>query len=70
MFLLHNNKHLLLFFSRGATQSRTPNKSGIGWGAMYWQYYQDLDKIQGQSGSLKITKKLFVEKILPTKFRG
>ena len=47
----------------GTTQSRTLNKSGIGWGAMYWQYYQDLDKIQGQSGSLKITKKLFVEKM-------
>lgn len=39
---------------------------GIGWGAMYWQYYQDLDKIQGQSGSLKITKKLFVEKLTST----
>ena len=33
---------------------------GIGWGAMYWQYYQELDKIQGQSGALKVNKKLFV----------
>ncbi len=33
---------------------------GIGWGAMYWQYYQELDKIQGQSGALKVSKKLFV----------
>jgi uncharacterized protein YfaS (alpha-2-macroglobulin family) len=43
----------------------TVNKTdkGIGWGAMYWQYYQDLDKIQGQSGPMKITKKLFVEKM-------
>ena len=32
---------------------------GIGWGAMYWQYYQELDKIQGQSGALKVSKKLF-----------
>jgi uncharacterized protein YfaS (alpha-2-macroglobulin family) len=46
-----------------ATSSRTPNGASIGWGAMYWQYYQDLDQVQGQSGSLKITKKLFVEKI-------
>jgi hypothetical protein len=38
----------------------------IGWGAMYWQYYQDLEKIQGQSGALKITKKLFVEKMTST----
>jgi len=43
----------------------TVNKydKGIGWGAMYWQYYQDLDKIQGQGGAMKITKKLFVEKM-------
>jgi hypothetical protein len=40
--------------------------SGIGWGAMYWQYYQDLDKIVGNGGPLKISKKLFVEKITTT----
>jgi Large extracellular alpha-helical protein len=42
------------------------NDSGIGWGAMYWQYYQDLDKVSGQSGPLKIDKKLFVEKMSAT----
>jgi len=47
----------------GVTQSHPNNKSGIGWGAMYWQYYQNLDKVTGQSGPLKITKKLFVEKM-------
>ena len=46
-----------------ATSSRAPNAGGIGWGAMYWQYYQDLDKVTGQSGPLRITKKLFVEKM-------
>jgi hypothetical protein len=40
--------------------------AGIGWGAMYWQYYQDLDKVTGQGGALKITKKLFVEKMTST----
>ena len=24
------------------------SNNGIGWGAMYWQYYQEMDKIQGQ----------------------
>jgi len=43
-----------------ATESRAPN-SGIGWGAMYWQYYQDINKVQGQSNALKVTKKLFVK---------
>jgi len=50
----------------GATSSRTPNTSSIGWGAMYWQFYQDLDKVEGQSGALKVSKKLFVEKMAPT----
>jgi hypothetical protein len=35
--------------------------SGIGWGAMYWQYYQDLEKVEAQGSALKITKKLFVK---------
>jgi 5-hydroxyisourate hydrolase-like protein (transthyretin family) len=48
------------------THSEALTKSGIGWGAMYWQYFQDLDKVTGQSGPLKITKKLFVEKMSAT----
>ncbi|ADQ79404.1 alpha-2-macroglobulin domain protein [Paludibacter propionicigenes WB4] len=52
------------------TQSHPLNKSSnntsIGWGAMYWQFYQDLDKVEGQSGALKVGKKLFVEKMAPT----
>jgi uncharacterized protein YfaS (alpha-2-macroglobulin family) len=39
----------------------TSNGSSIGWGAAYWQYYQDIDKVRGQSGALKISKKLFVK---------
>jgi len=36
--------------------SVSSKESGIGWGAMYWQYYQDLDKVTGQGGPLKISK--------------
>lgn len=36
--------------------------NGPAWGALYWQYYEDLDKITGQSGELNVNKKLFVEK--------
>ncbi|MCL1821777.1 MAG: hypothetical protein FWG22_03025, partial [Prolixibacteraceae bacterium] len=36
--------------------------AGIGWGAVYWQYYQDVDKVEVQGGALSVTKKLFVEK--------
>ena len=52
--------------SEGFTSSETLTKSSIGWGAMYWQYVQELDKVTGQSGPLKITKKLFVEKMTAT----
>ena len=40
------------------------DKSGDGpaWGTMYWQYYEDLNKITNQKGELNIDKKLFVEK--------
>ncbi|MCX8020734.1 MAG: MG2 domain-containing protein [Chitinophagaceae bacterium] len=32
------------------------------WGAVYWQYFEDLDKITEASTPLKLSKKLFVEK--------
>ncbi|HSG67663.1 MAG TPA: hypothetical protein VK994_03080, partial [Bacteroidales bacterium] len=34
---------------------------GIAWGAVYWQYFEDLDKITGHSSPLSITKRLFLE---------
>jgi uncharacterized protein YfaS (alpha-2-macroglobulin family) len=32
------------------------------WGAVYWQYFEDLDKITSAATPLQLTKKLFVEK--------
>jgi Bacterial Alpha-2-macroglobulin MG10 domain/Alpha-2-macroglobulin family/MG2 domain len=32
------------------------------WGAVYWQYFEDLDKIGNASASIGLTKKLFLEK--------
>lgn len=32
-----------------------------GWGAVYWQYFEDLDKITFAETPLKLTKQLFVE---------
>ncbi len=37
-------------------------RPGVRWGAAYWQYFEDLDKITPSSTPLKIVKKLFVEK--------
>ncbi len=35
---------------------------GATWGGVYWQYFEDLDKITTASTPLKLSKKLFVEK--------
>jgi hypothetical protein len=32
------------------------------WGGVYWQYFEDLDKISTASTPLKLAKKLFIEK--------
>lgn len=36
--------------------------SGSAWGAVYWQYFENLDKITSSATPLKLIKKLFVEK--------
>lgn len=37
----------------------TKQQDGASWGALYWQYFEDLDKITPHNTPLKITKKLF-----------
>ncbi len=34
---------------------------GIAWGALYWQYFEDLDKITPAETPLKLQKKLFIK---------
>ncbi|HOY31646.1 MAG TPA: alpha-2-macroglobulin family protein [Bacteroidales bacterium] len=40
----------------------TKSDDGIAWGALYWQYFEQLDKITPAQTPLKIEKKLFVER--------
>jgi len=35
---------------------------GAAWGSVYWQYFEDLDKITPSETPLKLVKKLFIEK--------
>lgn len=35
---------------------------GIAWGALYWQYFEDLDKITSAKTPLQLKKKLFLKK--------
>lgn len=37
----------------------TKKGDGIAWGGLYWQYFEDLDKITTAGTSLKLNKKLF-----------
>ncbi|WP_291871026.1 MG2 domain-containing protein, partial [Maribacter sp.] len=42
--------------------SLTKKGDGIAWGALYWQYFEDLDKITSAETPLKLKKKLFLKK--------
>ena len=47
-----------------STSSSTskPLNSSTSWGSIYWQYFDDLDKITTSPTPLKLVKKLFIEK--------
>jgi len=38
------------------------SKESISWGAVHWQYFEDMDKITPSATPLSITKELFIEK--------
>ncbi len=40
----------------------TKKGKGIAWGSLYWQYFEDLDKITSAETPLKLSKKLFLKK--------
>ncbi len=46
-----------------STQSTQGNKvQQPSWGSVYWQYFEDMDKVTTAGGPLSITKKLFIER--------
>ncbi|MEP6699684.1 MAG: alpha-2-macroglobulin family protein [Bacteroidota bacterium] len=44
------------------TVSSPNSNASASWGGVYWQYFEDLDKITTASTPLKLVKKLFIEK--------
>lgn len=38
---------------------------GVAWGAMYWQYFENLDKITNAATNVKFKKQLFIQKNTP-----
>jgi uncharacterized protein YfaS (alpha-2-macroglobulin family) len=49
--------------SMGELKATNANSSGIAWGALYWQYFEQLDKITHAETNLKLNKQLFLKKI-------
>jgi uncharacterized protein YfaS (alpha-2-macroglobulin family) len=45
-----------------ANTSSTAGSNSATWGSVYWQYFENLDKITPSATPLKLVKKLFVEK--------
>jgi uncharacterized protein YfaS (alpha-2-macroglobulin family) len=41
----------------------TKDDEGVSWGALYWQYFEDLDKITPHETPLKLKKQLFIERL-------
>ena len=39
---------------------------GVAWGAVYWQYFENMDRITSAATNLKLEKKLFIEKNTPS----
>ncbi len=42
--------------------SKPLNQTATSWGSVYWQYFEDLDKITSAETPLKLKKQLFIEK--------
>lgn len=41
----------------------TKRDEDVSWGALYWQYFEQLDKITSHETPLKLNKKLFIERM-------
>lgn len=45
----------------GNINIRSTLQTGISWGAAYWQYYQDVDKVNAKGAGLRISKTLYLK---------
>jgi uncharacterized protein YfaS (alpha-2-macroglobulin family) len=44
----------------GHLKVKNPNRRGVMWGGMYWQYFEQLDRITAAETDLKMNKQLFL----------
>ena len=45
-----------------SVRSNNPKSSSPSWGSVYWQYFEDMDKISTAGSPLSLSKQLFIEK--------
>ncbi len=55
------NITVVLTNKSGVSQIPPSGGGGASWGGVYWQYFEDLDKIKGAETPLKLQKKIFKE---------
>lgn len=55
--------------TRETASGISPN-AAPGWGALYWQYFEDLDKIKAAKTGLNVEKSLFIEKMTATELKN
>ncbi|MBP6025613.1 alpha-2-macroglobulin family protein [Ferruginibacter sp.] len=48
--------------SLNPSTSKPLNQTATSWGSVYWQYFEDLDKITAAETPLKLKKQLFIER--------
>ena len=49
----------------GRLKVKNPNTKGIAWGGLYWQYFEQLDKITSAETNLRMNKQLFLRILTP-----
>lgn len=57
-----NNEMGNISVSVNTTPKTSAASQSPSWGSIYWQYFEDMDKITPAAGPLSITKKLFIER--------
>ena len=45
-----------------STVNRQPSTTNPSWGAVYWQYFENLDKITTAQTQFRVSRNLFIEK--------
>lgn len=53
-----NNEQITTDMGKVEVNKTSP---GVAWGAMYWQYFEDLDKIKSAETGVKFNKKLYLK---------